>query len=288
MKNRIGYRKGGCRRFALIIMPAVLLWGSTVGAVFSASPVVSQRSAAASAEEVMQKVRVCVRRNDFQQALALLAPYARRPAAFPTLYSDYLVILIWAGDPAAALRRLEALPPSFPRRPYLLRNVAKAYYDQGDFVKAAALYQATCALDPKDRIAREGWAAALTAGGRYDRAERVLAAAAGGGSGSVQMNLLKARVLLYREHFAQALEYYDALMASRPADRAMIAKARDDLIAGLSADRQTRLLAALKATAAPSHGGGRSAQYYALSLVLAHRSGPSFRFDRTGGGNTSQ
>jgi biofilm PGA synthesis protein PgaA len=273
MKHRIDFRNGACRRYALIAIPAVLLWGGMVGAVFSASPVVSQRPAAASAEKVMQKVRACVRRNDFQRALALLAPYAERPAAFPTLYSDYLVILIWAGDPSAAVRRFEALPPSFPRRPYLLRNMAKAYYDQGHFSKAAALYQATCAFDPKDRIARQGWVAALMAGGQYERAEQVLAKAADGGNGSLQLNLLKARAALYRAHFVQALERYDALMASRPAHRAMIAKARDDLIAGLPSDRQARLLAALKAEVESPHTDDRVAQYYALCLTLAHKYG---------------
>lgn len=271
MKVRIGYRNGGCRRCAMIVFPAALLWGSMVGVVFSASPIASQRSAAASAESVMQEARSCVRRNDLQRALALLAPYAERPAAFPTLYSDYLVILTWAGDPTAALRRFEALPSVFPRRPYLLRNMAKAYYDQGDFAKAAALYETTCALDPKDRIAREGWVAALMAGGRDEQAEQVLAQAADGGKGSLRLNLLKARVALDREHFVQGLERYDALMASRPARRAMIAKVRDDLIAGLPGERQTRLQAALKAALGSAPVDERVVQYYALCLVLAHK-----------------
>jgi tetratricopeptide (TPR) repeat protein len=141
-----------CRYWFRCLVPACFL-----AALLSVSSAAGESLSAESADITAREVRSLVQQGEFSQALSLLAPYADQPDQFPTLYSDYLVILTWAGRADEALTRFEALPETFPRRPYLLRNMAKAYLDGGRSERASALYAETVAQDPGDPIAQEGW-----------------------------------------------------------------------------------------------------------------------------------
>jgi len=155
MKSRIGRYNEGCHTLVLAILSTALILNCAVS-----HPVLAD-TPTASADLVMEEVRSLVGGGDCAQALSLLAPYAARPEEFPTLFSDHLVILVWAGRADEALPRFEAMPPSIPRRPYLLRNMAKAYFDRGDYERAASLYSEVVALDPEDQPALAGWMQAL-------------------------------------------------------------------------------------------------------------------------------
>jgi len=58
----------------------------------------------------MMKVRGLIDRGEFSITLDLMQPYIPYPARFPALYSDYLVILVWADRREEAVERFESLP----------------------------------------------------------------------------------------------------------------------------------------------------------------------------------
>jgi biofilm PGA synthesis protein PgaA len=137
-----------CRLFQGIILAASLSCGVAIQPLFAAPPT-------APADRVADEVRSHVERGDLPGALSLLEPYSASPEKFPRLYTDYLVILVWAGRSDEALPRFEALPKSFPRRPYLLLAMARAYADRGDWERSVALYSELVAIAPDDDEARQ-------------------------------------------------------------------------------------------------------------------------------------
>jgi len=222
-----------------------------------------------SLDAVARQVRSHVDRGEFEQALALLSPYRDQPAVHPTLASDFLVITIWSGRPADAVREFEALPDAFPRRPYLLRNMAKAYFDLGRYGPAASLYAEVVAVDTSDEIAIEGWGQALAAQGNLKAAREVLGKLKRSGGDPLRVDLLEARLAFYQERYIEFFDIHDRLIAAYPEHADRIARSRDDWIGGLHENRQTNLLRRLAKAADAPDASARAAQYHALSLVLA-------------------
>jgi tetratricopeptide (TPR) repeat protein len=57
---------------------------------------------------------------------------------------------VWDGRYDEAIAMYETLPPSFPRRAYLMRNIAKAYYEKKKYSEAFSLYDAVLKETPSD------------------------------------------------------------------------------------------------------------------------------------------
>ncbi len=222
-----------------------------------------------SLDAVARQVGSLVDRGEFEQALALLSPYRDQPAVYPTLASDFLVITIWSGRPADAVRQFEALPDSFPMRPYLLRNMAKAYFDLGRYGPAASLYAQVVALDPTDEIAIEGWGQALAAQGDPSAARQALVKLKRRGGDPLRVDLLEARLAFFQERYIEFFEIHDRLIAAYPEHADRMARSRDDWIGGLPENRQTHLLRRLAKAADGPDAPARAAAYHALCLVLA-------------------
>jgi hypothetical protein len=85
-----------------------------------ALPSIDPETSHATAKELIKE-------GKYKEALSLLSPFISEPMKYPTISSDYLVILVWDGSYDDAIGIYENLPSSFPRRAYLLRNVAKCF-----------------------------------------------------------------------------------------------------------------------------------------------------------------
>jgi biofilm PGA synthesis protein PgaA len=206
METRIDCHRGTHPRFSPV-MRSVFLFAVLILSGAFIDPIHADTTRP-SADIVLEEARSCVRRGDFPQALSLLAPYAARPEEFPTLFSDYVVVLTWAGRSDDAMALFESLPPSVPRRPYLLRNMAKAYFDRGKFDQAAALYAETLAMDPQDPTALEGWTQAMAL-----KAEH---------SNDAEKQYGQALVLERQGLFWDAAQIYEGISADHPEDQTAV------------------------------------------------------------------
>lgn len=232
------------------------------------TPLPVKHAGQADADQVMATVQADVRRGDLESALDTLQPFILYPERFPTLYTDYLVILVWVGRYPEAKARFESLPAAVPRRIYLLRNMAKAYFNTQAYEKAEQLYTQVLVQTPADNTALQGLIDTLVAAGRFDEALAAIDRY-GHGEGPVSRELLKARLLMEQAQYGQALTWYDTLIQARPEDGQTIAKHRDDAIAGLPREKQADLIRQLQIHA--GQGDSAAAQNYVLCLVLARR-----------------
>ncbi|GEM_PF-1417075 len=125
-------------------------------------------------DEIYAQARRLIKSQKFHEALQLLEGLGDFLKKYPKPYSDYLVLLIRLGKKEKAIELFEKLPPSFPMRPYLLKNMGRAYSDTGAYNKALALYEKLSSLSPKDMEAIEGGFLSLFKAGRYQSAFQFL------------------------------------------------------------------------------------------------------------------
>lgn len=102
------------------------------------------------------KAKEFIGREEYGKAIDLLSPFVSEPVLQPEIVSDYLVLLIWEGRGSEAIGLYESLSPAFPRRPYLLENMGRAYYDEGRFEEALQLYSAAFDKDSSSIEAEKG------------------------------------------------------------------------------------------------------------------------------------
>ena len=157
-----------------------------------------------------------------------------------------------------------------PQRAYLLRNMAKAYYDEQDFREAEALYNRALSMTPDDETALNGLVAALSAQGRTEDALNVLEKNAGPHD-SLSKGLLKARLLIDHDEYAQALRWYDRLITQFPESLLQIAKHRDDRMAGLAENRKEAVLTQFKKRL-PNHQPSDIENYILCLALFRHYS----------------
>ena len=146
-------------------------------------------------DTILERARGLVKTGNYGEALAALSPFISEPMEHPTIFSDYLVILLWDGQVDEAIRMYEALPPSFPQRAYLLRNMAKAYYDKRRFLKAVSLYQTAVKQAPADEEAQKGLVLCFIQTGDLDKAHDYLERFLERAPDSLSLALAKAHLL---------------------------------------------------------------------------------------------
>lgn len=193
----------------------------------------SDRYAAENASaRAWKKAQQLARNGDYHHALKLLELHVKPVAENAELYSDYIVFHFWAGNGKKAITLFESMPETLPRRPYLIRNMAKAYYDHHDYQKAEQYYRQTVEADPTDRIAKEGLIASL----------------------------------FQQKQYAEALAQFYILAESNSIHRARIETMRESLITSLVTEEQDRLAVELKAAA--DTGALHAVADYLLVLIL--------------------
>jgi len=184
-------------------------------------------------------------KGEYQEALGLLAPFISNPLDYPALMTDYLVILIWDKRGEEAIKLFEALPPSFPKRPYLLRNLGKAYYDNGAFSKALSLYQDTLQQTPSDEQAQVGLTLSLIRTGQTNQASKALEVFLKENPHSFALGLAQARILAMQGQNLPALKAFRTLTEQHPKERASVYSVQEELFSDLPAAKKEDLLAGL-------------------------------------------
>ncbi len=123
------------------------------GASFSQeNQTITEKKALEDLDEAKKNIQ---QKND-QKALKILKTYAQDPLRYPIHSSDYIALLTWNGKKKEAITLYEALPPSLPKRIYLKRAIARAYYDTGQDRKALELYMEILKAQPDDEDAGIG------------------------------------------------------------------------------------------------------------------------------------
>lgn len=148
-----------------------------------------------AAERAHAEALQAARGGDYVKAVELLAPYAKQPLANVPMTGDYLVFLIWSGNNLQATKEFESLPPNFPKSSYLLRNMAKAYYDQNNFAPAATLYSDALKVVPGDEEAQKGYVLSLYHGGKKEDAAARLNEYLKSNPDSTTLQYLKPQIL---------------------------------------------------------------------------------------------
>lgn len=215
-------------------------------------------------EAVFAKVRELIKEGNNKDALILLLPFISEPMKYPEAVSDYLVILVWEGRLDDAINMYENLPAQFPQRPYLIRNMAKAYYDRKEFEKAASLYNTVIEKMPSDEEAKKGLVLSLIQTGEYARVMGYLEEFLEENPESVFLTFNKAYLLFRQGKYLESLKVYRVLLEREDVDSEKIYKTRDDQIVSLSTDERLTLASALF----NAFEGGRESAWMDYMLVL--------------------
>ncbi len=198
----------------------------------------------------IELVRNYVKEGRYEEALAILAPYSGMAMEYPRVYTDYLVVLVWAGQHREAIRRFEELPPVFVKRLYLLEAMGKAYALDGQHVRAARLYEQVTSLDPTNDQARLGLLRALLKAGQFQRAGRLLDAYLAENPRHFSLQLIRAGLLMRRGEYLQSLRSYRQLAREHELERDRITLHREGGIAALSSLQRREMLDRLQAAVA--------------------------------------
>jgi biofilm PGA synthesis protein PgaA len=201
------------------------------------------------AETSLERARELIKESKYKEALSLLSPFISEPMEHPVIVSDYLAILVWNGMYDDAIKMYENLPLSFPRRAYLMRNIAKAYYEKKEFTKAFSLYQAALEETPLDEEAQKGLVLSLISLNEYAKALESLEKFLEKSPDSVFFALTKADLLLRQGNYLESLKLYHALASRKDVEDEYVYKIRDDLIASLPFEKQQAMLSELQVAA---------------------------------------
>ena len=225
-----------------------------------------QTYALSDPDAILKRAGEMVKDGNYKKALSILSPFTSELMKYPAIYSDYIVILFWDGNADKALSLFENLPASFPSQAYLLRNMAKAYYDKKAFLKAASLYKKVIRQTPLDQEAQKGLILSLMRVGDLERAfdsiDRFLKQA----PDSLSLLLTKAEILTKQGRYLVALELYRLLATRKDVEAEQIYKLRDDLVASLPIGDQNTILNDLQT--AVRDGNEKANLDYILVLTL--------------------
>jgi len=221
-----------------------LVYAQTSPAIKKSHGMQSQQkiSTLSDPDAILKRAREMVKDGNYTKALSILSPFTYEPMKYPAIYSDYIVILFWDGNADEALSLFKNLPTAFPSQAYLLRNMAKAYYDKKAFLKATSLYQKVVRQTPFDQEAQKGLVLSLIRLGELENAfnatERFLKQA----PDSLSLLLTKAEVLMKQGKYLEALGLYRLLATRKDVQVDQIYGLRDDLLTSLSAEEQKSIL----------------------------------------------
>ncbi len=152
-----------------------------------------------------------IRAGKNQEALPWIRRAVKMAPDKPDYFEDYIVLLVWLGRYDKAIDLFGEMPSTFPRRPYLLRNVAMAAARTKRFELASRLYGETLGKDPKDKEAFEGLYNSLMSLGRYKEVDGLLERYGKGGPiASVNVSLLRFRLYLKEDRPMSAFREWKA------------------------------------------------------------------------------
>ena len=267
------------RASILCILCTVLFFGPTLGIALERSPAISAQTL--HPDQDIQRVRELAKIGKYKQALDILTPYQDLAEKYPKIYTDYLVLLVWAGRHREAVQRFEELPRFFVKRLYLLEAMGKAYAAEERYRKAVDLYQQVLELDPENEQAKIGLIRNLIKLGQFQRAERLLDTYLKANPDQVALQLIQAGLLLRRGQYLAALKKYRELSARHELERERIALHREREIGALSSARRKEMLNLLAQRIADGHR--EFFEDYLISLILHSDYGQALQeFEKSG------
>ncbi|MBI4688462.1 MAG: tetratricopeptide repeat protein [Nitrospirae bacterium] len=225
-------------------------------------------------DEMVQEAGHLIKKNDYDAALILLTPAAHlimSSVKYADIASDFIAILVWKGRYDDAISSYENLPPSFPKRAYLMRNVAKAYSEKKRYDDAAALYEAALEKESADAESQKGLINTFIVKGEYDKALKRLEDFLNKATEEPSLLRIRAFLLFKQGRYVESLKEYQGLGEKGEE----IHKLRNDLITSLPEAGKGELLKALRDA---SDKGDVSARLnYVLTLILTrdHRAAVS-------------
>ncbi len=179
--------------------------------------------------EALKMAKELIREGKNREAIELLAPYKTDPVNYPEAVSDMIVLLIWTGKPDEAMELYQGLPESFPRRAYLLRNIAKVHFDRGEYQESLALYQEALKSDQEEE-AQKGVVYSLVKMGEYNRALDYANDFVMKSPDSFELSFAWADLLMKKERYPEALSAYRRLGNIHEERRSEVFKYRDDTL----------------------------------------------------------
>ena len=255
-----------CSSLLLLNAPAALaqeknIYQDTTGkaAHLSTTPAITAKQDHAHALKL-------ARSGELVRAAAILAPYAKQPMAQVLMTGDYLVFLSWAGKQQQAISNFEKLPATFPKNAYLLRNMAKAYYDQKKFTSAASLYANTLRQTPADEEAKKGHVLSLYHAGKLKESDARLNEYLKANPNNLALQSLRPQVLIGSGAYARAWAAQAELLRQKKASSTEQHREWESLIASVPADKREAMTAALKQAA--SSGKASDVENHILALAL--------------------
>ncbi len=251
----------------LVIMIVIFFLISTVRAEDKLNKKRRPLSAApADYADALKKSKEMIDKGNYGEALSLLFPFTSEPIRYPTAVSDYIVILTWDGRLDESISMYEKLPSSFSRPGYLSRNMAKAYYDKKNFLKAASLYKTTLKKSLSDEEARKGLVLSLVRGGKFKQASNYIERFLRKSPHSLSLNSVKAYLLFWQGRHVDAFKIFDSLAQRGDTDEEIIFKSREDIINSLPDEKRKEMATALFKAA--QKGDEKTGMDYMLVLVL--------------------
>jgi biofilm PGA synthesis protein PgaA len=205
----------------------------------------AQGASSVEYHDILEKARRLTREGKNKEALDSLSPYISEPGKYPVAASDYISILVWEGRFDEAVRMYKGLSSSFPRRAYLLRNIATAYYEKKNFLSAFSLFKKLLEQTPQDEEVQKGVVYALMQMGAYKNADDYLEKFLTAAPGSVQLLLIKAQLLSLQNSYMEALKIYSILAQRSGVDREFVYRSKENVMAALAEEKRHALAAAL-------------------------------------------
>ena len=132
-----------------LLLLFLLLWGAT-GVASAASQETSQ------GQHLYNQGLRLLKAGNSRQALPLLQKATTLLPDNRHVMADYVVALVWAGEYRRAVDYYRGHAENLGEIGYLHKNIAKAFYELRDFVRARVLYAKAWQVDPRDKEAFKG------------------------------------------------------------------------------------------------------------------------------------
>jgi biofilm PGA synthesis protein PgaA len=201
-----------------------------------------------------------------EEALALLEPFISDPSKYPIAVSDYIVILVWEERYREAIQIYESLSESFLKRDYLLKNIAKAYYEEISYPKAASIYERVLKKTPSDKEVQKGVVYSLMSMYEYDRALDKVSVFLAQSPDLRELAFARAELLLRKRKYIEALRQYHLLGQRNDVDSENIYRLRDHLLASLTESERRDMISELSGS--PQTGDREILRDYVRVLIL--------------------
>ncbi len=142
--------------FRLVVWSLAINFFTCCATVSYAYPAGKPARSAIIGEEGYQRALDLIKRGKNSEALPLLETAWRHNPKNPRILADYLVTLVWLRQYDKAIKIYAAQRNKVQGVGYLYRNMAKAYYENGNYRQAQPLYVKAFSIDHSDAEALKG------------------------------------------------------------------------------------------------------------------------------------